>query len=175
MKFEMRMQGLDGVLDMLRRLPPEMVSKRGGPVKAALRKGAQVLLRQAKTNLQASVANATDDGERHSTGLLLNNLVVTRGKAPTDGKGERYLVRVRRKTYNRAAERSAEGRKAKRAAAVTTLKTAQLLEYGSSQQPAEPWLRPAFQSKAGEAIQATQAELLRQLDRTVRRLMKGRR
>lgn len=141
MKVDFALHGVEGVLDTLRSLPPEVVSKRGGPVRAALRKGAVVLQKAAKANLQAAVSNATSSGQRESTGLLLKNLVVTRGKAPTSGKGERYLVRVRRKVYpGRTGE------------VTTTLKSAQLLEYGSSQQPPEPWLRPAFAARANEAV-----------------------
>jgi HK97 gp10 family phage protein len=155
-----RLEGLDGVLALLKRLPPEVVSKRGGPVRAALRKGAVVILKQAQANLQQSVSNAADQEQAQSTGLLLKNLVVTRGKEPADGKGERYLVRVRRKSYGR------------KGAQVTTLKTAQLLEYGSSQQPAEPWLRPAFSATARQAIATTETELLKSIDRIVRKLGK---
>ena len=38
MKVEFKLQGVDGVLATLQSLPAEVVSKRGGPVKAALRK-----------------------------------------------------------------------------------------------------------------------------------------
>lgn len=154
-----KLTGLDGVLDILKGLPPEIVSKRGGPVRAALRKGAVVIFKAAQANLQASTAGATD-GEKQSTGLLPKNLVVTRGKEPTGTNGERYLVRVRRKSYGRKGE------------PVTTLKTAQLLEYGSSQQPAEPWLRPAFNAKAMTAIQTVESELIKSIDRIVKKLGK---
>lgn len=158
MRVDVQMQGLEGVLATLRSLPPEIVSKRGGPVKAALRKGARVIFLEAKKNLQQVTSNATDDGKRYSTGLLLKNLVVTRGKKPFNTKGERYLVRVRRKSYNR------EGK------AVTTLATANLLEYGSAKQPMEPWLRPAFAAKAAQAITTTEQELLKQINKIVARL-----
>lgn len=160
MKVEFNLTGVDGVLDTLRSLPPELVSKRGGPVKSALRKGAVVIFKAAKQNLQQAVAAATDEGDKLSTGLLEKNLVVTRGKEPTGSKGERYLVRVRRKSYpNR-----------KGGAVATTLKTAQLLEYGSSQQPSEPWLRPAFQATARQAISTIEVELGKAIARVVKKL-----
>lgn len=158
MRVDVNVTGLDGVLDTLRSLPPEIVSKRGGPVKAALRKGARVIFQQAKQNLQQVTANATEEGKRYSTGLLLKNLVVTRGKAIIGSKGERYLVRVRRKSYQRDGK------------TVTTLATANLLEYGSVKQPAEPWLRPAFISKAANAIQTAEQDLLKSIDKITRRL-----
>jgi hypothetical protein len=158
MRVDVNVSGLNGVLDTLRSLPPEIVSKRGGPVKAALRKGARVIFLEAKKNLQQVTSNATSEGRRYSTGLLLKNLVVTRGKAIIGSKGERYLVRVRRKSYQR------EGK------TVTTLATANLLEYGSVKQPAEPWLRPAFISKAANAIQTAEQDLLKSIDKITRRL-----
>lgn len=158
MQVEVKLEGLNGVLETLKSLPPEIVSKRGGPVKSALRKGARVIWQQAKTNLEAVTANTDDEGKQYSTGLLLKNLMVTRGKPPFGGKGERYLVRVRRKSYQRKGK------------SITTLATANLLEYGSVKQPMEPWIRPAFQSKAEEAIRVTEAELLRQIDRVVKKL-----
>lgn len=162
MMFEMKITGLDGVLDMLRRLPPEVVSKRGGPVRAALRKAAVVIQKPAVANLARVTANATTDEKRQNTGLLEKSVVVTRGKAPFDGNGERYLVRVKRKTYTRSGGKP-----------VTTLKTAQLLEYGSSKQPAEPWLRPAFNANAEKAIYTFETSLLRSIDLIVKKLSKG--
>lgn len=155
------MRGLDGVLDTLRQLPPELVSRRGGLVRQALRKGAVVIHKQELANLQAVTASASDAARRESTGLLAKNVVVTRGKAPTGTKGERFLVRVRRKTY--------PGRTGK---AVTTLQVANLLEYGSSKQPAEPWIRPAFTSRAREALATVERTLLASIERTVRKLAK---
>jgi HK97 gp10 family phage protein len=162
-RVDVKLTGVDNVLNLLQSLPKEVVSKRGGPVKAALRKGALVILKQEKANLQAVTANTNDEGVRESTGFLLKNLIASRGKAPSGGNGERYLVRVKRKTY--------PGRSGK---PVTTLKAAHLLEYGSSQQPAEPFIRPAFLSKAEQAIHTTTAELLKGIDRIVKKLSKGR-
>ena len=156
---EMKLTGIDGVLETLKSLPPEVVSKRGGPVKSALRKGALVILKAEKAALQLATANANDEGKRYSTGLLLKNLIASRGKPPTSGKGERYLVRVRRKTYPRKGGK-----------AVSTLKTAQILEYGSSKQPAEPWIRPAFNANARNAISTIETELVKALDRVVKKL-----
>jgi len=157
MKTDVAIKGLDGVISTLKSLPPELVSKRGGPVLAALRKGARVIDAQRKANLQAVIANTKDGEKRESTGFLAKNLIVSRGKPPFDGKGERVLLRVRRKTYPGRSK-------------VSVLQSANLLEYGSSQQVAEPWIRPAFQSRAQEAINVTRDELLRRIDVIVRKL-----
>lgn len=150
-----KLSGLDGVLELLQSLPAEVVSKGGGPVRIALRKGAMVIKNEAATNLTNATAGDT------STGLLLANLVVSRGKKLGGTRGERYIVRVRRKSYNRDG------------VSVSTQQTARFLEYGTSDQPAEPWLRPAFASKAKQAILTTEAELIKSIDRVVKKLAKG--
>ena len=81
MKVEVKVSGLDGVLDTLKSLPAEVVSKRGGPVRAALRKGAVVIQKQEKANLQAVTVNADDPDKAASTGLLLKNVVETAERA----------------------------------------------------------------------------------------------
>lgn len=162
MKVEMKVEGLNGVLETLRSLPPEIVSKRGGPVKLALAKAARVVQAQAKTNLKAAIAMNGDV----STGLLEKNVVVTRGKDPVGTRGERYLVRVRRKAY----DGDKLGKRQKAGKRVTTHKTAALLEYGSSHQPATPWLRPAVAQKGEEAINVFTTDLNRRIDATIKKL-----
>jgi HK97 gp10 family phage protein len=159
--LELKVIGLDGVLDMLKKLPPEVVSKRGGPVKAALRKGALVIQAEEKKNLLAVIARTDDQIERQATGLLLDNIIVSRGKQPIGTKGERYLVRVKRKVYPRNNNEGGD---------TTTLKTARLLEYGSSKQPPRPWIRPAAAAKAQEAVDVTSQELVKRINAIVKKL-----
>lgn len=154
MKIEFKIQGLEGVLKTLQELPAEIVSKNGGPVKLALKKGALVIKDEVSKNLQTAI---NQDGEA-STGLLEANVIASRGKAPATGKGERYLVRVKRKTY--------PGKKG----APTTLKSAQILEYGSSRQKARPYIRPAFEAKGKEAIDTVVTDLNDRIQRIVKRL-----
>lgn len=154
LQMTMTIQGADRIARMLAALPAEVVSKRGGPVKNALRRGARVIQKQQIANLRATL---TDSDQ--TTDLLAKNIIVSRGKAPTVGKGERFLVRIRRKTYpGRTGE------------PVTTLKTAQLKEYGSERQTAEPFIRPAVAQKAAEAINVTTASLLADLEKIAKRL-----
>src|SRR5687768_5643265 len=95
-----KLTGIDGVLSTLKALPAEVVSKRGGPDKTALRKGALVILREAKLNLAHATDNLTQDGSE-STGLLLKSLIATRGKPPPGQNGERYLIRFKKLKYQR--------------------------------------------------------------------------
>lgn len=165
MKVELNLQGMEGVLSTLKSLPPEIVSKRGGPVKLALAKGARLIRDEAIKNVKASIAR---NGEQ-STGLLEKSIIASRGKAPIGGKGERYLVRVKRKAYDQEKISKKESR-AKGRKRVTTLQTANLLEYGSSHQPATPWLRPAVQNKGEQAINVITEDLKRRIDLVVKKL-----
>jgi hypothetical protein len=150
----LKIQGIDGVLDLLRSLPPEVVSKRGGPVKSALAKGARFLRDKERQNLQAVL----EPGEE-STGLLAENIIASRGKAPIGGKGERYLVRIKRKMY--------PGRKGEQ---VSTLKSAQLKEYGSVKQPARSFIRRTVIAEGSQTINVVVTELVARVDRVVKKL-----
>ena len=161
MKVDIDIKGLDGVLDLLKSLPPEIVSKRGGPVKLALAKGARLIRQQVDANLVGVTQGVPTHADKvRSTGFLRQNLIATRGKEPVGSKGERYLVRFRRKPYPDGHAR--------------VVQVAQLLEYGSSQQPAEPFIRPAFQSKAQEAIDVISEDLVQRVNRVVLKLSKTR-
>ncbi|UXB37733.1 hypothetical protein [Stenotrophomonas maltophilia] len=155
MKVELQIHGIDGVLSTLEALPAEVVSKRGGPVKLALAKGARLLRDQAKGNFRRSAAIGGVD----STDTTVNNIIASRGKAPVGTKGERQLVRVKRKAFV-----NAHGSK------TTTRKAAQLMEYGSSTQPAYPWLRPAVQRRGTQIIDVITEDLLKRLDQITKRL-----
>lgn len=156
----LKLTGADNVLALLLALPPQIVSKRGGPAKLALKRGAQVLRDQVAQNLQASIAQSTDERDRHDTGLALRSLTVTRGKPPPT-PGERYLVRFKKASYVRAGE------------PVTTLKVMQLKEYGSSHQRAFPVIRPAFTLKAPAAIDAVVTYLVAAVDKLAQQYLAG--
>lgn len=154
MKSGLEIKGIDGVLNLLRSLPPEVVSKRGGPVKSALAKGARFLRDKERENLQAVL----EPGEE-STGLLAENIIASRGKAPIGGKGERYLVRIKRKMY--------PGRKGEQ---VSTLKSAQIKEYGSVKQPARSFIRRTVIEQGSQTIKVVVTDLVARLDRVVKKL-----
>lgn len=160
-KTTIGLTGIDNVLDMLRTLPAEVVGKRGGPVKTWLRKGAKYLQGKLLTRLELVTSNATTHPERDNTQTLKRSSIVSRGKPPTDGRGERYLVRWKRLTYDRVGK------------PVTTHKTAQLLEYGGADQPAEPFIRPTVQTEGEATIRLITGGLAADVDRIAQRLLKG--
>lgn len=164
MKTEVRIEGLDGVLEMLQKLPAEVASKNGGPVRAALRKGAQVIVSQARTNLAAAIADPGKTGITETTGLTVKSVIVKRGRPPPSTKGERAVVTVRSVPHPSG--------NVFRRRPIKTNDIAFMLEYGTSKQAPTPWLVPAFKAKAQAAIDTTTKELLPAIERAVRRYLK---
>lgn len=152
-----KIEGADKLLKLLQELPKELTqNKRGGVAAKSLRKGANVILKEERRTLARAIE--ADGGE--STGLLMKNLKVRRKKY--DGKGERMTIGVGNKRYP-----DTPGRKDR-----TTRLNGQRLEYGTSQQKATPWVRPAFEAKAEEAIQTTVQSLSNDLDHLARKHLK---
>lgn len=160
-----RVEGLKGVLDTLQMLPPELVSKNGGPVRSALRKAAVLIQKQAQENVQAIIDAPNADGEpSRSLGLLKANIIVQRIKPPAGQRGERYMVRVRKKAYPRERTGPNKGK--------TALGVGALLEQGTERRDAMPWMRPAFEARRVEAVQVFERELPAAIDRIVKKLAK---
>lgn len=152
-----RIDGLAEAYKRLGDLPAAVVGKRGGPALRALRKGARVIDKARRDNLRRVTSNATDSGQKESTGLLLKSLSVRRGKPPEDGNGERVVLTVRKKIYVRDDDTP-----------VSTLATALWTELGTKHRPAEPWLRPAFNATAERAAHTVAQELLAEIDKLTR-------
>jgi HK97 gp10 family phage protein len=150
------LHGLDDVLAKLKSLPPEIVSKSGGPVKSALLKGAKVIADEAVQNIRR--VTQPDEGQGYvPTGLLAKSVVVRRDPKPQkSGANERYRVMLSRKKY--------PGRN------VGTIATGRFLEFGTEKQPAEPWMGPAYLSKRQLALDTVVRELNAGIDRIVRKL-----
>lgn len=152
-------KGLEGILDTLKRLPPEIVSKGGGPVRVALRKAAQVFQQEAQANVRRIVEEPNKDGQpSSSTGNLEKAIIVSRRKPAPGFKGERYHVRVKR------GAKSAQG--------VPANKYGGILEFGYEGVPAKPWLRTAFETKKQEALDTFVTQIRKRVDAAVRKARK---
>jgi hypothetical protein len=150
-----QLQGIDNVLAMLAAMPPEVVSKVNGPIQRSIRAGLRPMLKRVRANLQVVTSNATTHPDRENLGLLLKSTIMSRGKPPSNGKGERYLIRVKKRAYPR---KSGNGE-------TNTVTNAQRLEYGRRGQPAEPYIRPAFQAEAAPTIERTRVALIAEIDK----------
>ena len=152
-----RIIGLEGVMRTLQSLPPELVSKRGGPVRSALRKASLVLVNEAKANVQRIIDEPNIDGEESkSIGHLQKNIITVRDSKMRGG--ERYYVRVRRKAY--PADRTKK----------TATGVGALLESGTENRRPMPWMRPAFEAKKHEVLRFFTQEINAQLDKIVKKL-----
>lgn len=147
--MELKVTGLDNVLDMLQNFPNEVVSVRGGPVKTALKRAAQVIRKEVAKNLEQTVSD-------EATGLLAKSLIATRGK--TNGMGEKYVVRFKNLKYTRNSGEE-----------VTTRKSGHLLEYGSSKQKPQPYIRPAAKTKAQEAVDVFSKEINKEIEKLTKK------
>jgi HK97 gp10 family phage protein len=153
-------KGLEGILDTLKRLPPELVSKGGGPVRVALRKGGVVFQKEAQENVRRIVAEPNKDGQpSDSTGTLEKAIIVSRKKPAPGFNGERYHVRVKR-----GAKHPQTG--------VTANKYGGILEFGYESVPAKSWLRTAFETKKQEALDTVVSELRKRVDAAVKKARK---
>lgn len=147
------LHGLDDILAKLKSLPPEIASKRGGPVAKALRKGAVVIQKEAKANIRRVTQNTEASGYV-STKTLEKAVVVRKDSNPQrSGANERYSVRISKKKY--------EG--------VETLatQTGRWLEYGTEKQKAEPWMTPAWFSAREKALNTVVTELISGVDKAI--------
>lgn len=165
--IQINVDGDGQIRRMLESLPANIARKRG-PVRKALGKGARLLRDQARANLKISVRTPGKTGENHSTGFTERHIIAKRRRSPRDpAKGERFIVSVRYIEHpNQHKRRKDRPWRAN--------DSAFLLEYGSSKQPAEPWLRPAFESRKYEAIDVAVSTFRTELDRLIT-LNRGRR
>ena len=161
-----RLQGLDGVLEMLQKLPPELVSKRGGPIRAALRRGAAVFVKAGRANLQAAINDPGKSGITDTTGFTAKNVIARSRKPPEGIKGEAYVVTVRYLPHA-----TSKGIFRKRRIKVNDI--AFIMEAGTAKQPATPWLRPAFLNNAERVIAQIEIDTVRSVERIAQRYLRG--
>lgn len=167
--LEIQINGLDGIIETLKTLPPEIVSRRGGPVKLALAKGARVIRDAARQGAREVTAES-----RRSTGALAKSIIVSRGKIRGGTKGERYIVwlgKPKRKQYV-ASKRNVRAGRAGR----TYLKEGpqfygRFIEYGTVKMKARPWLRPAFLAKREAAVAVFRDDLLKRVDKIAQQVL----
>ena len=169
-----RIEGLDSVMKTLRELPAEVVSKNGGPVRAALRRGAVIIQKQAMANVQEIVDTPNVDGRFVSTGLAKKSIRIKRVRPLNRQKGEAFIIAVRPQPYQgRRIMGKRHKRAPLRARSTRDLQTNDvlfMLEAGTERRRAMPWMRPAFEAKKGEALQVFATELPRAIDRAVKKL-----
>ena len=151
-----RLEGLKELLETMQRLPPEIVSRRGGPVRVALRKAAVVVQKEYRANVDRIAA----EGETNeSTGTLRKAIIVSR-KKPGNFKGERFWLRIKRGAKNPSG--------------VTANTYGGVLEWGDQRVPAKAPMRRAWEAKKSQSLQTFMAEMPKAIEQAVKRARKGR-
>lgn len=161
MKVVTKMEGLQGVLATLQSLPPEVVSKGGGPVRVAVRKAANLIRDEARAQMIARGNTPGETRRNYATGFTAKQIIAKRTKL-TKIKGERFVVTVRPVPHpsgNKIGKRQ-----------IKANDVAFIMEAGSAKQPAEPWMRPAYAAKKDLAMQTMETELKAAIDRVVKKL-----
>lgn len=142
-------------LRLLKSLPPELVSKRGGPVLAGLRRGGNVIRKAWRGEIARILQEPNIGGEYHSTGTYSKALKVTRLRNPKRiGANEAVRVTVpSNATYpngNRVAM------------------VAGVLEFGREDMEAKAPMRKAFDASKQDALDA----VLKGIDAGIQRAIK---
>lgn len=153
--IEAKIEGLDDVVQRLRALPTKLSGKNGGPVRKALFAATKVIRNQARIN-------APED-----TGFLKTQIVASRGRRNKQGVAESYRIGIksgkRRLAFTRRNVRSG------RAGIVVTREGygfyGRMVEFGTSKMAARPWMRPAFESKKSESVDAFTSALKKEVEK----------
>ena len=159
-----RVEGLDAVGKRLRALPPELGSKGGGPLRYALFQGAKVLVEEARLRVPVR------------TGQLRDNVVSKRHRNPKSvGVTERYDIGMKggtRRLANTARNRRS-GRAGQRVRTAGAVFYGRFIELGTAKMPAQPFLRPALDTKGDAAVREFQRAFLRAVERAERKLARA--
>lgn len=120
--------------------------------------GAEIFRDEAKANAQ----------KNRKTGVLQNNIIVKRLEEEASDRKQSYIVTVRSGKFGTDGDafywRFVEFghsfvRRRKKDQSLKAARKASELEYGTSTAPAYPFMRPAYESKKQEAVDAMQAKL----------------
>lgn len=153
---EFKINGVESLLTRMRALPVELRKK---PARSALGKAAKVIRLQAAAN-----AMALDDAE---TGRKIADNLVQRFRSKYSKRTGDLMISVgvgteRGRIPDGNPDTGAKG----------NTPHWHLKELGTELMPAEPFLRPAGEQKAEQAVQVFAVELDKALDRLVARLGK---
>lgn len=135
-------KGLSDLLATMQRLPGELVSKNGGPVRASLWKGVKIIRDEARARAPKKSGN------------LAKNIVARRDRDPrSNGASERYTIGVKHKRWT--AKKKAKARRADGSIDYGDDPYYwRFPEFGTEKQKAEPYMRPAFEVKKQQALDA---------------------
>lgn len=154
-------QGLDNFLTLASQLPKELVSKNGGVVLSALRKGGAVMRESIRAEYQRIIDEPNVAGEYRSTGVLIKSVSARRARRPGAlGGNEALIVGVA------GRQKYPDGTKVALVAGV--------LEVGTETIEANAPVRKAFDASKDAALSAVVKGAIEGIDRAVKKLNKRR-
>ena len=149
MANDVQILGLSELMRTLEKLPKEIASKSGGPVKQALFQAAKLIREDASRRAPMG-----------KTGNLKRAVRMRRYRNPKSrGYSEAYIIDVR------TGKKPKKGQKARPNQAYYW----RWVEFGSKKQKAQPFLRPAFEANKEAAVRKFQEVFRRKIDLAVRK------
>lgn len=151
----------DGFLDLLQKLPAELVSKRGGPVLAGLRRGGNLMRKAWREEIDRLLEEPNIGGTYRSTGTYAKAIKVSRMRRPERiGANEAVRITVPGNATYPDGERVAM--------------VAGVLENGTEHMGAKAPMRKAFDARKGEVLQAVVTGIDAGIQRAIKKLDKRR-
>lgn len=157
--MQIKVEGLAELAKALKALPPEIAGKNGGPLRRAIGRAAVVIRDDARRRAPVDTGNLRD-----------NIIAVRKRKSPQGTEG--YFVEVRRKRRKYANTRAnrRKGRVGKTYENLGEAYYGMFVELGTAKMPAQPFLRPAFESKKTEAVETFRVELAKGIEQAARKV-----
>jgi HK97 gp10 family phage protein len=162
---QIKVEGLAELAKALKALPPEISGKNGGPLRKAIGRAAVVIRDDARRRAPVDTGNLRD-----------NIIAARRRKSPPGTEG--YYIEVRRKRRKYANTR-ANRRKGRAGMSYETMGEAYYgmfvelgteKELGTARMQAQPFLRPAFESKKVEAVETFRVEFAKAIDAAAKKV-----
>ena len=157
--MQIKVEGLAELAKALKALPAEIAGKNGGPLRRAIGRAAVVIRDDARRRAPVDTGNLRD-----------NIIAVRKRKSPQGTEG--YFVEVRRKRRKYANTRAnrRKGRVGKTYENLGEAYYGMFVELGTAKMPAQPFLRPAFESKKTEAVETFRVELAKGIEQAARKV-----
>ena len=160
--IQVKVEGLAVLDKRLKALAEEFGPKAAAsPVRSALRKNAKKLQVSAQRHVHP----------HYLSGTLEQNIITALERKPQDGRIEmRVTVRAKARAYKSSSRTIQKGLVGLEYQHYGPLFYARFLEFGTSHQPAYPFLRPAWDELKGALPELIRADLAAAIDKTLARL-----
>lgn len=157
--MQIKVEGLAELAKALKALPPEIAGKNGGPLRKAIGRAAVVIRDDARRRAPVDTGNLRD-----------NIIAVRKRKSPQGTEGYFIEVRRKRRKYANTRANRRKGRVGKTYENLGEAYYGMFVELGTAKMPAQPFLRPAFESKKVEAVETFRVELAKGIEQAAKKV-----